>query len=84
MIHAGQGLISNPDGNLGAASIMRALRDHYKGSKTFKRAYRAGKLRKCGGGASILCSAQDQSDVDAYAEMVLATSPSAYNAADPK
>ena len=83
LILAGQGLISNPEGNLGAPSIMSALRNHYKGSKAFKRAWKAGKLSSCGAAAAgTLCSAEDQSDVDAHAEVVLATSPSAYNAAD--
>ena len=61
---------------------MRALRDQYDGSKAFKRRFKAGTVSKCGGVRGTLCTSADMSEVEAYAEVVLATSPAAYNAAD--
>jgi hypothetical protein len=63
---------------------MGALRNHYKGSKAFKRGYKKGNISRCGGVHGTLCTSADQSELDAYAEVALATSPAAYNAANPR
>lgn len=85
----GQGLQPAPpkvgaDGSY--AGMYSSFDKQYKGSKTWRAAFRAAPRNACGGGKgnSSVCSAATDgaSAVDTYAQLVIATSPSYYSSVD--
>lgn len=82
---AGQGLIPSHVPPVGASNTLSQLQQQYKNSKAWKRAYKQRPSSVCArSGSASLCAAQGKSSTDAYAQLMLATSPQAYSSADTK
>jgi hypothetical protein len=65
---------------VGASNTLSQLQQQYKNSKAWKRAYKQQPSSACArSGIGSLCAAQTTSATDAYAQLMLATSPQAYS-----
>lgn len=77
---AGQGLLPSHVPPVGASNTLSQLQQQYKNSKAWKRAYKQSPSSACSrSGSASLCAAQTASATDAYAQLMLATSPQAYS-----
>jgi hypothetical protein len=67
----------------GWQSLMGTLDAQYKGSKVWRAAYKAAPQSACKlKGSDSLCSSEGGAGVDRYAQLVLASSPTAYSSLD--
>ncbi len=82
---AGQGLRPSPKRTLGASNALKQLQQLHSSSTSWRRSYKQSPKSACSkGGRGSLCAAAGADAADAYAQLMLATSPQAYSSLNPQ